>query len=87
MLERLLSCLLGLWSSHNQLASVPACLFRLKSLASLALHFNLLESLPEDLGRLHSLVELVQTRTHSASGLHLSNFFLIVLPRTCPTTT
>lgn len=49
--------------SHNQLASAPVGLFRLENLASLALHFNQLESLPEDLGRLRSLSELVNART------------------------
>lgn len=88
----------GCGASHNQLASLPVCLFQLKNLASLALQFNLLASLPEDLGRLRNLMELVNTRTFRfrqllsvccfrSPGFCLFNVFSIVFSRTCPTTT
>lgn len=48
-------------ASHNQLRSLPVEVFTFKNLHSLSLQQNLLESLPEELGQLENLFELVTT--------------------------
>lgn len=54
-------CFFCFWASHNQLRSLPVEVFTLKNLHSLSLQQNLLESLPEELGQLENLTELVTT--------------------------
>lgn len=52
-------CVLCYGVSHNQLRSLPVAVCTLKNLCSLTLQQNLLESLPEELGQLENLTELV----------------------------
>ena len=49
-------------SSRNQLAYIPAPLCKLPNLEVLIIHNNKLVSLPEEIGRLERLIELVSTR-------------------------
>lgn len=48
-------------ASHNQLSSLPVEMFTLKNLRCLTLQQNLLENLPEELGQLQNLTELVKS--------------------------
>lgn len=52
-------CLFPCGASHNQLKTLPVEVCTLKNLHSLTLQQNLLESLPEELGQLENLTELV----------------------------
>lgn len=49
-------------SSHNQLTSLPVEVFALMNLRSLTLQQNLVDRLPEELGRLEKLTELVTAK-------------------------
>lgn len=52
-------------TSHNQLSSLPVEVFTLKNLRCLTLQQNLLENLPEELGQLQNLTELVKSEPGS----------------------
>lgn len=56
--------------SHNQLRALPVEVCTLKNLHSLTLHQNLLETLPEVLGQLENLTELVTNTYWMCSVLH-----------------
>lgn len=55
--------------SHNQLTALPFEVWTLKNLLSLSVQQNLLEILPEELGELENLMELVRTNRGSTELL------------------
>ena len=72
VLEPLFPRLSVLSLSHNQLARVPAKLYKLLSLSSLSLSFNLITELPEELGKMNP---------HILLNLQLEGLFLRNIPQ------
>lgn len=62
--------------SRNQLTFIPAPLCKLQNLEVLLLHNNKLVSLPEEIGQLKRLIELVRSPSFSLTGFsHRFSFF------------